>query len=230
MWAVRVKMKAPNPESRPFGELIHACIAGDGKGWEEFVRRAHPVIASTAMRTARRLGDRSPETVEDLIQATLLRICANRCQALREFKPAHPDAIYGLLKTIALNEAHDHFRRKFSIKRGGGQREVPLEETATPPKQDEIGEIEVNVLESEIDGYLASAGTPLAERKIFWQFYREGLSSREIAELPETDLKQKGVESLLKRLSTKVRNWMVDSRRAGRLSSESKGKPQASSL
>ena len=75
-------------------KLIQTCIdAGGTDAWEEFVRRFRPVIAGTVMRSARRAGVTAPDVIDDLIQETYLKICANRCRVLREFQAQVPDAI-----------------------------------------------------------------------------------------------------------------------------------------
>jgi len=212
-------------------DLIEACVdTGDPAAWEEFVRRFRPVIAGTVMRTARRFGESAPDLIDDLIQETYLKICANRCRILREFKPQAADAVFGLLKTVAFSVAQDHFRGGLAAKRGAGRRETPLEtytESAAAGREG-LPPAEREILLREIDEQLATAGEPAAhgrDRQIFWLYYRHGMTARAIALIPGIGLTQKGVESAIQRLTSHVRARLADIRLAG-----PEGKSSATSL
>jgi RNA polymerase sigma-70 factor, ECF subfamily len=76
-------------------ELVIACgQSDDPAAWQEFVQRFHRLIATVALRVARRWGEPSPQVIDDLVQETYLKLCADNFQALRAFKPHHPDAFY----------------------------------------------------------------------------------------------------------------------------------------
>jgi RNA polymerase sigma-70 factor (ECF subfamily) len=212
-------------------ELIRACLdAGDRAAWEEFVRRFRPVIAGTAMRTARRFGESAPELIDDLVQETYLRICANRCRILREFQPENADAIFGWLKTVAFSVVHDHFRGGLAAKRGAGRRDAALDsyvESAVAGRE-ALPQIERQILLREIDEHLAAAPEPTTQerdRQMFWLYYRHGMTARAIAAIPGIGLTQKGVESAIQRLTNYVRRRMVDVKLQG-----STGKSSANSL
>jgi len=195
------------------GDLIRACAEGDdARAWEEFVRRVQPVIAATVLRTARRFRATSRALIDDLVQETFVKICANRCRVLREFQAENPEAIFGLVKSVALCATHDHFRSEFAAKRGSGHGDVVLDsysESAIAGPEG-LPEMERKVLLSEIDDLLADS--PRLERRIFWLYYRVGLTTRAIAALPGIGLSQKGVESLIQRLTVRVRAFLVESR------------------
>ena len=212
-------------------ELIGACVeTGDSAAWEEFVRRFRPVIAGTVMRTVRRFGENSPQLIDDLVQETYLKICANRCRVLREFKPQAPEAVFGLLKTVAFSVAQDHFRGGLAVKRGAGRRETPLEtytESAVAGR-DALPPAEREILLREIDEHLAAVTEPPArdrDRQIFWLYYRHGLTARAIALIPGIGLTQKGVESAIQRLTNHVRARLAEIKLGG-----SEGKSSATSL
>ena len=212
-------------------ELIRACLdAGDRAAWEEFVRRFRPVIAGTAMRTSRRFGESAPELIDDLVQETYLRICANRCRILREFQPENADAIFGWLKTVAFSVVHDHFRGGLAAKRGAGRRDAALDnyvESAVAGREG-LPQIERQILLREIDEHLAAAPEPTTQerdRQMFWLYYRHGMTSRAIAAIPGIGLTQKGVESAIQRLTNYVRRRMVDVKLQGPT-----GKSSANSL
>jgi RNA polymerase sigma-70 factor, ECF subfamily len=190
-------------------ELIKACVEnGRASDWEEFMQRFHSMIAAVVLRTASRLGDNSPPLVDDLVQETYLRICADRKRLLSEFTPHHPEAFYGYLKVITANVVHDHFRGERSQKRGREQTESLTEDAAPQVAARDETDPHRNILLQEIDHALG-ASVPTDEMKrdraIFWLYYRYGLTASAIARLPSVDLTVKGVESVIHRLTRAVR-------------------------
>ena len=182
--------------------------------WVEFVRRFHPLIATVVLRTARTYGELAPALHDDLIQETYLKLCADDCRLLSNFRSRHPGAIFGFLKVVTANVVHDHFKASHAAKRGGHSNPASLEEEQG--SQAHVIEfpgynssrIEKNILVQEIDRCLRRT-IPPAElsrcRRIFWLYYRCGLSARAIASLPHINLTTKGVESTIFRLSGLVR-------------------------
>ena len=57
-------------------------------------------ISLTIMRTASLWGEPSRALVEDLVQATYLKLWEDGCRLLRDFAVLHPEAILGYLKKI----------------------------------------------------------------------------------------------------------------------------------
>ena len=231
-WAFGARMmpssKDPGASSLSLERLIRACIdTTDTRSWEEFVRLTHDVIAATIFRVARRFGQTSPALIADLVQNTYLKICENRCRALREFHAEFPEAIFGLMKTIAFSVAHDHFRAELTKTRGGGHAPQPLDsrDKSVVAGGEGAAEIQRQVLLREIDDFLLAGGS--TDRRIFWLYYRHGLTSRAIAALPEMGLTQSGVESAIYRLTLRVRQWL-----SSRKNSDEKveGKAEGSSL
>jgi RNA polymerase sigma-70 factor (ECF subfamily) len=193
-------------------ELIRACVgSGESAAWEEFVRRFRPLIAGTVIRTARRYEECPAHLLDDLIQDTFLKICADRCRILRDFRPDSPDAIFGLLKKVAFCVTHDHFRGGFTGKRWPGQRELALDSNAenTIASGEGVPQVEREIFIQEIDEQLTGGSEPATverDRQIFWLYYRHGMTSRAIAAIPGIGLTQKGVESAIQRLTAHVRN------------------------
>ena len=64
--------------------------------------------------------------------------------------------------------------------------------------------IEQSILLRELDQHLASAGTD-RDRTIFWLYYRQGYTAKDIASMPGLGLTQKGVESCIYRLTQALR-------------------------
>ena len=200
-------------------ELVDACARHDAAAWQEFLRRFHRIIAITASRIARRWGVTSPQVVDDLAQETYLKLCADGARLLREFQSDHPDAIFGFLKVVAASSANDHFKALYAGKRGGSRAPESFEDAksgALVPHPGVLSPPERSLLLNDVEACLrvvAPAETRERDQAIFWLYYRQGLTAKQIADLPSIDLSVKGVESTLHRLTQLVRARFVESRK-----------------
>jgi RNA polymerase sigma-70 factor (ECF subfamily) len=196
-------------------ELVQACAqAGQSPAWQEFIRRFNPLITRVALRTARQWGEISPPLIDDLVQETYLKLCAENCKLLRTFQSRQSQAFYGYLKVVTANIVHDHFKGARAAKRASPQANedidrADLHETCTSQRSPSSqASIERTILIQEIDQHLARL-LPIADlsrsRLIFWLYYRSGLSASAIASLPGVGLTTKGVESALLRLTRLIR-------------------------
>jgi RNA polymerase sigma-70 factor (ECF subfamily) len=197
--------------------LVRRCASSRSpEAWQEFVRRFHRLIATVILRTAGRLGDASRQTVDDLVQETYLKLCADNFRVLRNFEQQHPGAFTGYVKVLTANVVRDHFKSIHTQKRGAGQLEQIDENLVPPAAEDSAGSpkvLERTVLIQEITRHLdlCLAGPDRdRNRRIFWLHYRAGLSARAIADLPGIRLTPKGVESILIRLTRDLRQRMAD--------------------
>jgi len=197
-------------------ELIQACAeAKDCAAWDELVSRFHRPISLSIIRTAYQWCELPQQVVDDLVQETYLKLCTNKCRQLLEFATQHPEAILGYIKTMAVNVARDHFKSFHSQKRGSGDVSQIMEHTdpqAPPNTSGGQGAIEREVLLNQIHRCLEScAQGPDHERDctIFWLYYQQGLSAKDIAALPTIRLSAKGVESAILRLTRLVREQLV---------------------
>src|SRR6266566_8449993 len=200
----------------PPSELIRACVDGQAAAWQDFIRRFNRIVAITSYRAARRWSEASPAVVDHLTQETYLKLCADGARVLREFDSPHPDAIFAFLKVVTANVANDYFKRVHAGKRGGNQVNETLEDVertgrAVGPASQ--ASVERAVLLEEVDACLcalAPSETQERDRTIFWLYYRQGLTAKEIVELPSINLSVKGVESTLHRLTQLVRTHLVE--------------------
>jgi RNA polymerase sigma-70 factor (ECF subfamily) len=206
-------------------DLVRLCAeTGENEAWQEFVRRFHTVIASSICRIARRRGQVkiNNAVLDDLIQETYLKVCANDFRLLREFRAQHPAAIYAVLKVTAANVAHDYFRAKNTDRRGGGLEEQELSEVehlvsderrtgSARIERTGSAQVEREILLREIDAILSGVRTPSSarDREIFWLYYQQGFTAEAIAALAVFNLTTKGVESILHRLQKQVRASLV---------------------
>lgn len=197
--------------------LIQKCVNADVTAWEEFMRRYHRLIAGVVFRTTQKWGESSPTTMDDLIQETYLKLCADEYRLLRAYDPKHPDAIFGYLKVVTANVVHDRFKALHSEKRGGDQIVEELKALENQSGLDEAAgskrAMEREILLREIDVHLnasLSGETADRDRTIFWLYYRQGFTAKAIASLPAIGLTIKGVESTILRLTKLVRTRMVE--------------------
>jgi len=185
-------------------ELIEVCsYSEEPDAWQEFVRRFHKLIASAIVRVAYSWSERRNTVIEDLVQDTYVKVCADNRRLLRQFKSRHPDAFYGMLKVTAGNVARDYFRAKDSGKRGSGLAALVDMDTAECIVPDEhtagAKQIETEILMQQIDRVLLE-NCSARDRDIFWRHYRHGFTAEEIAAIFSYYPDTKGVESVLHRL------------------------------
>jgi len=153
--------------------------------------------------------------VEDLVQVTYLKLWQGGRQLLRDFALQHPEAILGYLKRIAANATHDYFKHDYSQSSGGDRPHTStndLEPEATYESQGSQGRIDLGVFLAEMDDLLRHClAGPDAERDrtIFWLYFRQGMSTKEIASLPPIGLSPKGVGSVIERLKHALRDRIV---------------------
>jgi RNA polymerase sigma-70 factor (ECF subfamily) len=201
-----------------FQALVRCCTEDcDAAAWTEFVRRVDPLIRSIVLRFCRRLNLTGREQVDDLIQETYVRLCAENYRILREFEWTGVDCFYAYLKVITANVVRDSAKARFAVKRGC-QITDPLRIYCTPALQDH-SELERDILLSEIYAAARRVSRGPAQQRdllVFWLYYGLGFKGIEIARIPDIGLTQKGIESLLLRLVRAVRAQLRAE--AGRLS------------
>jgi RNA polymerase sigma-70 factor, ECF subfamily len=201
-------------------ELVQVCASSkDEAAWAEFIRRFQAVIAAAVLRTARHWGECSHPYLDDLIQDTYLKLCSDDNRLLRSFEPQHADSIYGYLKVMAANVAHDHFKAAQAAKRRRGPNEADAEPIEIRPGRGVIDSFErasQRMQLEKIDKMLMLAASPRdidRNRTIFWLRHRQGLTATEIASIPSIGLSTEGVESVLMRLTLMIRSHIINSSR-----------------
>lgn len=197
----------------PDVDLLSLCLeSSDGGTWEEFVRRFQRQIARVISRTAARYGAASPALIDDLVQDTYLKLCAENYRVLRRFVPRHSHSFVGYISVVAANVARDHFKSQLAGKRSGPSMPVDSDSAELKAREFDPGApafIERSVLLKEVEEQVATLrGEPDHERNqmIFWLYYRVGLTASAIASLPEVGLGEKGVESTILRMTRVVRD------------------------
>ena len=190
----------------------------DDEAWEEFVSRVGKPISLTIIRTASLWGEPSRSLVEDLVQVTYLKLWEDRCRLLRDFAVQHPEAILGYLKKTAANATLDYFKHGHSQSSGGDRPQVSTSDVDPEAGNEALGSqerIAFGVLLNEIDEHLKRGLTgpdQKRDRMIFWLYFRQGMSTKEIASLPTIRLGAKGVGSVIERLKHCIREQILGSR------------------
>src|SRR5215469_11123228 len=197
-------------------EVVCLCAGpADDEAWEEFVSRVGRPISLTVMRTASLWGEPSRSLVEDLVQLTYLKLWENNCRHLRDFAIQNPDGILGYLKKVAANATHDYFRHERCQSSGGSQTHVSTSDVDLEASKEVHGSqdrIAFQILLNQIDEHLKRQLTGAdqeRDRTIFWLYFRQGMSTKEIASLPTIGLGPKGVGSVIERLKYCIRDRLV---------------------
>ena len=197
-------------------DVICLCAGTrDDEAWEEFVSRVGRPISLTIMRTASLWGEPSRSLVEDLTQVTYLKLWEDGRYLLRDFAMQHPEATLGYIKRTAANATHDYFKHGRSQSSGGNKPHVSTSDVDLEAGKEVDGSeerIAFGVILNEIDDHLKRNLTgPDGERDrmIFWLYFRQGMSTKEIASIPAIGLSTKGVGSVIERLKHCVREEII---------------------
>jgi|ERR1041385_1172888 RNA polymerase sigma-70 factor (ECF subfamily) len=190
-------------------ELIQQCVTTYASAaWQEFIRRFQPLMAGVVARTAMRWTKISPSLVDDLVQESYLKLCANQARGLREFQSRHEHAIYGFLKLVAYNVTMDYFKEQYASKRGKYQLTDSDPELVLQTKG-QMSTAEDQVFMREIDDLINRLAANHRDKAVFLLYYRQGFSAKAIAKIPGISLTPKGVESCVHRLTVQLREHLA---------------------
>jgi RNA polymerase sigma-70 factor (ECF subfamily) len=202
-----------NYSSLSCDELVRACVdTANAEAWQEFIHRFHPVISGAIWCIARRHRDNNSETVAELVQDTYYKFCADNCRLLRRFKPYHEYACHAWVKVVAMNVARDHYRPSSPAMIADDISE--LENLLVDSRASNPSHLERRLLIDKIDSILGVDCSP-RDKEIFWLYYGSGLTAAEIAKIPHFNLTEKGVESVIHRLTALVRRKLAEERENG---------------
>jgi DNA-directed RNA polymerase specialized sigma24 family protein len=138
---------------------------------------------------------------------------------LRDFAIQRPEAIWGYLKRTAANATHDYFKHSHSQSSGGSTLHLSTSDIDPKAGREVHGseeQIASSVFLQEIDEHLKHCLTSPdqeRDRMIFWLYFRQGMSTKEIASLPAIGLSAKGVGSVIERVKHSIRDQILGTAR-----------------
>jgi RNA polymerase sigma-70 factor (ECF subfamily) len=193
----------------PLHTLLVGCLQSrDPQLWELLVVRLQPIFARIVYRVIRNLSPAvALADVDDVVQECFLRLDAifsNRYDEPAAFCSEQTAMAY--VKVLAANIARDYIRKNSAEKRSRAKT-ISVEERLDEIAGACVSDVERDILIHQIDRFL---GDDVKGRTIFWLYYRQGFTAKEISELPLFQLSAKGVESLLRRLTDAVREQLND--------------------
>ena len=197
-------------------ELIRACAEGnDGAAGEEFVARYQRGMSLSIQRTVCLWRKDPAQYVDDLLQESYLKLCADKYRALLEFAQQHSDdAVLGYIKVIAINVAHDQFKSLHSQKRGAGETDQLHEDFDPAAQSGSFGgpdAMEREVFLQQVHEQLENCAAGSNQERdciIFWFYYLQGMTAKAIAALATVRLTAKGVEAVIHRLTRCIREHL----------------------
>jgi RNA polymerase sigma-70 factor (ECF subfamily) len=198
------------PEFMPRQDLLYLlqqCLDTRSEAaWEAFIREAHPLIVSGIIRAMGGWTSSRRTEIDDLVQDSFIRLCANDYRALRSFRSEDNSAFCAYLRTVAGSVATDHLRSAAAQKHGGGEAPVGLDTLTREPAitPDTVARIERGMLLRVVERCLQSHQD--RDRSIFWLYHRQGLTPKAISALAASSMGQRGIETLIYRMTAAVRD------------------------
>jgi RNA polymerase sigma-70 factor (ECF subfamily) len=180
------------------------------------MRRYHQVLTAAAIRASRKCGSGTRDEIDDIIQEIYLHLCSDGARILTSFRDPRPEALFGYLKIVATNLAHDVFRRHAAAKRGDGRTE-PVEnaDRLAGPAEDMDRRLSLGEIDDVLVEETRQKENGSRDRTVFRLYYRHGMTARAIAGLPGIGLNPKGVEAVIYRLTTAIRRALGEVQELG---------------
>ncbi|MBL8194966.1 MAG: RNA polymerase sigma factor [Blastocatellia bacterium] len=196
-------------------ELIALCTSNNSDAWDEFIKRFHRYISVCVFRESRNYKlDPSELTQEDF-----LKLLANDCKILKDFHGETENSVFAYLATIVYSTVKDQIRREIAQKRSAivlsldkpidFQQGISLKDilpagTETSPDlmfQERIIPKKLKeLLKSALSGANATRDTIIFHLHII-----NGLSPREIGEMPNVALNTNNVQTIITRTKERLK-------------------------
>ncbi|MBZ5509256.1 MAG: sigma-70 family RNA polymerase sigma factor [Acidobacteriia bacterium] len=184
--------------------LVGECIRGVDDAWAEFLRRSRPLAVEAITQTLRRYQHAPIDLLDELVQEVYIKLMVNECRGLKALQSCKDTAFAGLVKTIAANVVQESLRANLAAKRGAFGSPVHLDSANSDNRRNSL---EQQLLLGEIDRILRRIASQ-QDASIFWLYYHQGLTAREIAS-QQKGLTTKGVESVLLRLQRAIKQALI---------------------
>lgn len=182
-------------------ELVHCCLSkGEQQLWAEFVRRLQPLVAGVVVKTLRRQGVTDLQAVDDLVQDVFLKLCKDDYHVVRVCQIDDEASFFAYIKVVSANVVYDNYKYRSAEKRNYLSEEA-FEGDHVADRRQCPGES----LVVDVERVLHEENIPARDRSIFWMYFRQGFSAKEIAQSIGNHLSVKGVESCIYRLTSLLR-------------------------
>jgi RNA polymerase sigma factor (sigma-70 family) len=188
-----------------FAQDWRRCLRSprDNSAWENFLGEQKRVLTGIVFRVARRFGVAGSDEIDDAVQDVCLKISVQ----VRAGKLSDDDdlVLENYTKALVANAAHDYFRGQRAKKRDILAR-IPLD-SDLPQRVPEFRDLKMDdeILLSQIHELV---GGDVRSQRVFQLYYRLGWTAKEIARIDCLGLSAKGVESLVYRLTSDLRQKM----------------------
>jgi RNA polymerase sigma factor (sigma-70 family) len=210
-------------------ELISLCAdyPEGSELWTEFLRRfaakikyfIRGTLRQSMASEARGAGfvmDSHTTQEADLFQNTILKLVENRCAVLRRFSGKAEDELMAYLAVVSRSVVRDHFRKVRAQKRGPWPASIVASKDSEQTGQlgfarrDWQNSMEREILARELEQVSmetikSHSGDPDRDRLIFQLYFKDGLSTAQIAACEGVGLSKTGIEKTLNRLKDRVR-------------------------
>lgn len=210
-------------------ELVKLCAYSKNEAlWEEFYRRFSKYIklyvrkawknrvSSTNVDNAN-----SKEALRDLSQEVYVKILESDSKALRNFQGQSESSFFAYLAKISSNIVSEYSRKQLAEKRRGlemsmetlldeetcelfGSRSFTHDYLSVDGEQSCFTQVASQQISSLVETFLDSSNSR-RDFMVFKLSVVEGLSSKQIIETANLDLKSNSIESIIRRVKEKIR-------------------------
>ncbi|MBL8231121.1 MAG: sigma-70 family RNA polymerase sigma factor [Bryobacterales bacterium] len=201
------------PLARLFREWMES--GGEPLQSEAFVRATRGLFAAIAWRVAGQFGGCTHDEIEDQVQDIYLKLFAHGPSIL-ERMPSNAESAQSYLRIAAANVCRDAWKAKNAGRRAH-ERTVPFSSVESQMTQLGMPDVERQLLLQRANKLI----TNRREKIVFHLYYEQGYSALEISQIPAVKLSVKGVESLIFRITAKLRTELARQKKEGNSSTAS---------
>jgi RNA polymerase sigma-70 factor (ECF subfamily) len=194
-------------------DLARACCdTSNDAAWLEFYRRFNREMTAVVAAIAAAYHERSMQLYVEIVQEIYVRICRDDCRYLRLFKARSEREASTLIRDFAAKSARNYFRDTRRKKRSGGTQMSTEELESFEPvllQKIEAKDVEQRILVQDLLKHLTwtlrLSRFASRDELIFRLRFKEGLTAKEIAAIPEVGLNAKAVEGSIRRSVARLR-------------------------
>lgn len=203
-------------------QLITLCSNDNSDAWEEFINRFHRHIMLCTLRESRNYKSKDND-ISEMVQEVFIKLLANDRRILKEFRGTTDTSVLAYLATIIRSTVTDLIRKEVAQKRSAPMISLdaplsnteeelsladilPAEETSSPSiiLNEKIAQKRLReLLKTVLSGANATRDTI-----IFHLHVINGLSAREIAELPSFSMSTNNVQAIIFRTKERLREML----------------------